>query len=238
MKFLVFIFRRNFSLDLCQLNKFENISELRKKTVICPDGKKMGHIIDVVFEDNLNMHSFIIGGSFWEKFRESLGIIDDIDPVIPIEHVIEVTKDEIKIDLTKEQCRHSLEKNVFPENAKMYSQMKRMDILDYSNKSIGKICNMVFLPCGEPIFIVNANKTEIVPKGITSHWDLLVPHTHVDEMSTKHMKLNVNVKQLSVSLNDHILDAKAANDYLNSLKKKNTAEMRAVARSNMGNYYR
>ncbi len=238
MKILVSIVRRNFSLDLCQLNKFENISELRKKTVVCPDGKKMGRIIDVVFEDNLNMHSFIIGGSFWEEFRESIGIIDDIDPVIPIEHVIEVTKDEVRIDLTKEQCRHKLEKDVFPENAKMYSQMKRMNIVDYSNKPIGKICNMVFLPCGEPTFIVNANKTNIIPKGVTSHWDLLIPHTHVEEMSSKYMKLNVNAEQLSLALNDKVLDADAARDYLNSLKKKNTAEMRAVARTNIGNYYR
>ena len=116
--------------------------------------------------------------------------------------------------------------------------MKRLSIIDYSNKPIGKVCNMVFLPCGEPTFVVNANKTAIVPKGITSHWDLLVPHTHVEEINPKYMKLNVNAEQLSVALNDHVLDAKAANEYLNSLKKKNTAEMRAIARTNMGNYYR
>ncbi|MHA1126140.1 MAG: PRC-barrel domain-containing protein [Candidatus Heimdallarchaeota archaeon] len=225
-------------MNLCQLNQFENISELRKKAVVCPDGRKMGRVIDVVFEENLNMHSFIIGGSFWEEFRESIGIIDDIDPVIPIEHVIEVTKDEIKIDLTKEQCRHKLEEGVFPEKAMMYSQMKRMKIVDYSNKSIGKICNMLFLPCGEPTFVVNANKTDIIPKGITSHWDLLVPHTNISEMSASYLKLNVNAEQLSMALNDHVLDADAAREYLNSLRKKNTAEMRAVARTNTGNYYR
>ncbi|MHA1503355.1 MAG: PRC-barrel domain-containing protein [Candidatus Heimdallarchaeota archaeon] len=182
-------------MNLCQLNQFENISELRKKAVVCPDGRKMGRVIDVVFEENLNMHSFIIGGSFWEEFRESI-------------------------------------------KAMMYSQMKRMKIVDYSNKSIGKICNMLFLPCGEPTFVVNANKTDIIPKGITSHWDLLVPHTNISEMSASYLKLNVNAEQLSMALNDHVLDADAAREYLNSLRKKNTAEMRAVARTNTGNYYR
>ena len=238
MKILILIFRRKFSLELCQLNNFENISDMRKKTIVCPDGRKIGRIIDVVFNEDLSMHSFIIGGSFFEEFMKSLGIVDDIDPVIPIEHVVEVTTKEIKIDLTKEECRHKLEANIFPEKAIMYSQMKRMKFLDYSNKSIGKICNMVFLPCGEPTFIVNCNQTNIIPQGVTSHWDLLVPHTNIAEMTSKYMKLNVNAEQLSMALNDHILNPEEARAYLNSLQKKNTAEMRAFIRSNTGNYYK
>ncbi|MHA1213045.1 MAG: PRC-barrel domain-containing protein, partial [Candidatus Heimdallarchaeota archaeon] len=45
---------------MCRLEAFENVSDMRKKTVICSDGKKIGHINDIVFDLNYNVKSFII----------------------------------------------------------------------------------------------------------------------------------------------------------------------------------
>ena len=83
---------------MCELKTFENVSDMRKKLLVCADGKKIGHINDIIFDKKLNIKAFIIAGNFWEEFRESLGIIDDIDPVVPAESIEEVTIYLFKID--------------------------------------------------------------------------------------------------------------------------------------------
>ncbi|NHJ26320.1 MAG: PRC-barrel domain containing protein [Candidatus Lokiarchaeota archaeon] len=226
-----------FFLDLCSLENFENISEMRKKAIICSDGKKIGHIIDVVFDSKFQLHSFIVGGSFWEEFRESLGIIDDIDPVVPVENIVEINSREIRIDLHKDQLKHKFEEEIFPKNGFLYSNLKRKGITDIYDRKIGKICNMVFLPCGEASFIVNCPKGKnFVPKGITSKWDLLLPSNEIESISNEKIKLNINAETLEKTLNNHILDADAARNYLNSLEQKNTAELRAFIRTYPGYY--
>ena len=84
-----------------ELASFQTISEMRKKTIKSKDDLKIGHIIDVVFDDELNLHSFILGGSRWEEFREALGIIDDIDPIVPIEYIQSVGDKEILLNAAK-----------------------------------------------------------------------------------------------------------------------------------------
>ncbi len=220
-------------MDLCKLDKFENISEMRKKAIITPDGKKIGHIIDVVFDERYYLHSFIIGGSFWEEFREKLGIIDDIDPVLPAENIIEISKKAITIDLNKDQLKHKFQSEAFPEQAYFYNNLKRKEIHDYYNNSIGKICNLIFLPCGEAAFLLKCSlPKESIPRGITSEWDLLLPSANIESISHQKIKLSVNVEMLEKTLNHHLLDGEAARAYLNSLEEKNTAEMRAMMRTN------
>lgn len=220
-------------MDLCKLDNYENISEMRKKAIISPDGKKIGHIIDVVFDEDYYLHSFIIGGSFWEEFRENLGIIDDIDPVLPADNIVKIGKKEITIDLSKEKLKNKFESDAFPKNAHFYSSMKRKVIIDYHEKNIGKICNLIFLPCGEAAFLLNCSlPKEYIPKGITSEWDLLLPSGEINTISHNQIRINVKAENLEKTLNHHLLDAEAARTYLNSLKEKKTAEMRAMLRVN------
>ena len=210
---------------------------MKKKAIISPDGKKIGHIIDVVFDANFRLHSFIIGGSFWEEFRESIGIIDDIDPVIHVENIEEISSKEIKINLDKDKLKHKFDTDIFPKNGYLYSNLKRKGIIDYYNRRIGKICNMVFLPCGEASFIVHCNKGKnFAPKGITSKWDLLLPSNVIELIDLENIKINVNAEGLENTLNDHLLDADAARSYLNSLEHKNSAELRAFIRNYPGYY--
>ncbi|MHA1220908.1 MAG: hypothetical protein ACTSQB_04175, partial [Candidatus Heimdallarchaeota archaeon] len=82
-------------MSMCELDEFQTISEMRKKIVISKDDLKIGRIIDVVFDSDYNLHSFIIGGSRLEELKEFLGFIDDVDPVIPVASIQEITEDSI-----------------------------------------------------------------------------------------------------------------------------------------------
>ncbi len=230
--------RDDIHLNMCELERFENISDMRKKVLVCADGKKIGHISDIIFDKNLNIKSFIIAGSFWEEFRESLGIIDDIDPVVPVEHILEVTGNEIKIDLHKDQLPHKFSEGIITPETITYKALKRKQVMDYNNHPLGKISNMIFLPCGEAAFILSCNKeTDMTPKGFGAKWDLLIPATDIESVDLKTVRISVKAESLEKTLNDHLLDKKAADDYLNSLKDKNIAAKRALTRAVPGQLY-
>jgi sporulation protein YlmC with PRC-barrel domain len=217
---------------MCELKRFENISDMRKKIIVCSDGKKIGRINDIIFDSKLNIKSFIIAGSFWEEFRESLGIIDDIDPIVPVEHILEVTEDEIKIDLQKDQLQHKLSEGIITPDTITYNALKRKQVIDYNMHPIGKICNMVFLPCGEAAFILSCpRQTDMTPKGFGTKWDLLLPAVDIESINIKTVKISVKAESLEKTIGEHLLDKKAADTYLNSLTKKNIAEQRALLRA-------
>jgi len=223
---------------MCELKTFENVSDMRKKVLISSDGKKIGRINDIIFDKNLNIKAFIIAGNVWEEFRESLGLIDDIDPVVPAESVKEVTKNEIKINLPKDKLKHKLEDGIITPETITYNGLRRKQVFDYNNQQIGKICNMVFLPCGEAAFILSCPKqTDITPKGFGTKWDLLLPAKDIESVDLKIVKISVRAETLEKTMNDHLLDKKAADDYLNSLTRKNIAEKRALTRAVPGQLY-
>ncbi|MBK5112362.1 MAG: hypothetical protein KGD59_10455 [Candidatus Heimdallarchaeota archaeon] len=107
--------------------------------------------------------------------------------------------------------------------------------MDYHNHPLGKICNMVFLPCGEAAFILSCHKeTKMTPKGFGSKWDLLLPATDIESVDLKTVRISVKAQSLEKTLNDHLLDKTAADDYLNSLTRKKEAEQRSLLRSVSG----
>jgi sporulation protein YlmC with PRC-barrel domain len=50
-------------MSMCEIDEYKTISELRKRSVISRDGLKIVRIINVVFDANHRLHSFVIGGS-------------------------------------------------------------------------------------------------------------------------------------------------------------------------------
>lgn len=217
---------------MCNTDESYTVSDLRKKTVRCCDGLKIGRVIDVVFDPNMNLHSCVIGGSRWEEFREALGIIDDIDPVIPIDSIQEINTEEIIIDAEKKNLKHKLEKDVFPEKSLVYSNLKRKTILDSQNRRVGKIVNLVFVPCGEPAFIVGGTWFEEVGEktGFKENTDLLLPIEYIEAVDEDGIKLNIPIEKLKLAFDDKPLDADAQRHYLNSIKNKKEMKMRIMER--------
>ena len=92
-------------MGMCETDKYHTIAALRKKVVKSVDDLVIGQIIDVVFDEELQLHSFILGGSRWEEFRERIGIIDDIDPVINVSSIRSIDDDTIQLSVAKSKTR-------------------------------------------------------------------------------------------------------------------------------------
>ena len=217
---------------MCETEIHQTISELRKKTVVSSDGLKIGRIIDIVFDADFNVHSYIIGGSRWEELREALGFIDDIDPVVPVGNIAEITDKEIKLDIQKEKLSHKLEEGALPENAHTYSTLKRMKIIDSVGKVFGKIVNLVYVPCGDIAFIIGGNWFEEAGEklGLKENVDLLLPFEYVDKISEEGIRLNLKMDDLKIAIDDKPLNPDEQRAYLNSIHRKEEIQMKIMER--------
>ncbi|MHA1448849.1 MAG: hypothetical protein ACTSP4_05455 [Candidatus Hodarchaeales archaeon] len=108
------------------------LSKLGKKAVVDKDGKKIGNIINMAFFDD-DTASFIIGGSTIQEFLEKIGVIPDIDLIVPLNKIKEVTGDEIKINLSQADLKTTLEQDI-----KLGKELHDSDFGD-SRKKIGLI---------------------------------------------------------------------------------------------------
>ncbi|HUT82032.1 MAG TPA: PRC-barrel domain-containing protein [Candidatus Bathyarchaeia archaeon] len=227
-------------MDMCSLETFENISDIRKKIVVSSNKTIIGQINDIVFDEQYNVKSFILGGNNWEELKKSLEIIDDIDPIILAEDIQEITKSEILLNLTEEQVKEKILEHEISPTELTYNSLRRRTVNDYNGHKIGKVCNLIFLPCGEASFVVSCAKSNdrLLPKGLGKKWDLLVPAKMIESITPKEITISVQGSTLEKALNHHLLDPEAANAYLNSIQKRNTVEMRALIRDSPLNYLR
>jgi uncharacterized protein YrrD len=227
-------------MDMCDLETHENFSDMKQKSVKCSDGKSLGHITDVVFDNNLNVHSFILGGQLWDKIRKKFNHNHDAEHTITADKLDSVFKNEIKLLISKQQLKKEIQKDAILPTQSTYKSLRRKIVVDFNQQIIGKIVNMVFLPCGEVAFIITCLNpdTKGIPKGLGSKWDLLLPASHIDSVTESHIILSVSAETLEKTLNEHILDHEAAEKYLNSLKDKNVAEKRALVRAYDGFHMR
>lgn len=223
-------------MDFCELDTHYNISEMRKKTVVCSKGSQVGNIQDIVVNNQYQLESFIIGGSFWEEFRERIGIIQDIDPVVPANNIAEISEKKIVLKIPKEELRHKLEEGVISPTALTYTLLKRKRVIDSKGKSLGKIVNMVLLPCAEIAFIIGGTRLEEIAEsiGFKENWDLLLPVKYIKSVDVETITLNVSQDKLEATLDNRLLEDDKAKEYLDSLKTKGSAEMRALKQIGFG----
>lgn len=226
-------------MNMCEMDECRTISELRKRSVMSRDGLKIGRIIDVVFDSNYRLHSFIIGGSRWEELSEFLGFIEDIDPVIPVDSVMEVTEDTITTNIPKEKLKHKLEEGVIPEDAFTYLGLKRTKIFDKNNQNFGKVTNLVFLPCGEPAFIIGGAGLEEFAESLKfkENIDLLLPIEYIDYIDHNGIKLKTRISELQLTKENKPMDKDTQRVYLNSLKQKGEAKTKLLLRPKIEEFH-
>ncbi|NHJ85016.1 MAG: hypothetical protein FK734_06110 [Asgard group archaeon] len=220
-------------MDMCTLDTHENFYEIRQKAIKSSEGKQLGNVTDVSFDKDLNIHSFILGGQFWDRFRKRLGFIHDTEYSITANHIEKFTRRNIHLSVSKKHFKENVQEAAITTAVHTYTDLRRKTIVDMDGKLIGKIVNLIVLPCGQVSFVVSCLNpgTPGIPKGLGSKWDLLLPIVDIETISEKNIKLNVRIDTLEKTLNHHLLDRKAADEYLNSLKEKDLAAKRALVRA-------
>ncbi|NHJ41121.1 MAG: hypothetical protein FK731_13905, partial [Asgard group archaeon] len=149
-------------MDMCSLETHENFSEMRNKAIKSNDGKTIGYITDVVFDNDLNIHSFILGGRLWNRIRKRLGFINDVEHTLTADKIYEITKNNIRLLISRKQLKDTIQEGAISSSASTYTSLRRKTVVDLDKKLVGKIINMVFLPCGEAAFIVSCLEPDTV----------------------------------------------------------------------------
>jgi sporulation protein YlmC with PRC-barrel domain len=99
-------------------------SSLQKMDIMDKQGKKVGHTIDIDF-DETGAVSMIVGGSFIEEKLEALGLKTDVDIIVPGD-VIATIKDKIHLKVSKDELETTMEDAVKPEQTKKAREAKQV----------------------------------------------------------------------------------------------------------------
>ncbi len=98
--------------------RLSDLSDIQIRDV---DGKKIGKIEDVWFDESGSIW-FIVGGGFFEELLETLRIQPNIDLLVPQDIVKSISPNEIKIKVTKDQLKTT---------AKMVYEEIQHEIMDH-----------------------------------------------------------------------------------------------------------
>ncbi|MCF2143008.1 MAG: PRC-barrel domain-containing protein [Candidatus Heimdallarchaeota archaeon] len=215
-----------------KLKEALSLTELKKKEIISKDDYRIGTIIDVIFDEDFDLHSFIIGGSNWEEFREALGIIDDIDPVVPVENITEITEKAIQLNITKSRLKHKLEEEALPDEPLSYNELKRKRVVDSAGNKFARIVNLIILPCNEIAFVLGGTALEELSEklAIKEDIDLLLPLEYINTINKREIQLSIPLAELHLTVDNKPMGLEEQRQYLNSLQSPRQAKMKLLCK--------
>ena len=115
---------------------------LRSLKVIDKDGNKIGRIKDALIDRrNLKVKGYVVYGSKFEEAMEDLRLIDNIDPVITPENVIQLSEKAIFLNRTKTELTNIAVLGVKGEEDVLFSELVNYPVTDSLKKSLGVLTN-------------------------------------------------------------------------------------------------
>lgn len=126
---------------------------IKNKQIIDSEGKKVGRIIDAVFNDKLELTKFVIGGSRLEEWLENRGLRPDIDPLVPISTITKVA-DKIHLSVNQDTLKTTIDKEGFAENERKFSQITNYPILDSAKENVGLMKSFCINPDQSIEFVI------------------------------------------------------------------------------------
>jgi sporulation protein YlmC with PRC-barrel domain len=193
-----------------------DFTQLKKYKVYDVKDKELGKVIDFCFRFDYTLTKFILGGSFVEEFRESLGLKEDDDPVISLENISSIDFDNYKItvNLTEDKIPHKLMEGVLDETEFMFSKFSKLTVVSTDPKKIGKIVDAIFDRDEKIAFVLGDNRfVEFLEKiGVLGNFDLLLPSKNIIEITDNEIKIDQSSKDLTLLLdNQRLADHMIAN---------------------------
>ena len=187
-------------------------SEIRGKDVIDSEGKKVGDIIDCIFDISENMirlKHIVLGGGMIEEFLESIKARPDIDPVCNISDVDSIS-DKVYLKVDKESLRNTIDPGVICETDLKFSQLSKLRIVDSDGLKIGNIIDIWFdkesqmwLVVGGGFFEELLEKLKIQPD-----IDLIVPTAFIKSIKSGLIELNKTKYELESTCEDEYAKVK------------------------------
>lgn len=176
--------------------------ELKNCDVIDSTGEKIGRIGEMTFsfDGQLKPSKFILIGSRWEEFLESIGAKPDRDPVFDIS-LIERIGEEVHLNTTCNSLATTLDEGAIPTTDITLSKIENMDIIDNSGVKVGRAIDIDFDVDGTASLTVGGGIIEetLEALGLKADVDIIVPASTIESI-TDIIKLTVSKDELQLTM--------------------------------------
>ncbi|MGY5876560.1 MAG: PRC-barrel domain-containing protein [Candidatus Thorarchaeota archaeon] len=199
--------------------------ELKRVDVVDTTGEKIGRISDMTFtfDGEFKLSQFILAGSAWEEFLESIKVKPDKDPIFDAS-LIQQVGGVIQLNTSRNSLKTTLDECAIRDDEFKLSDLENKDIVDSGDVSVGKIIDIDFDEDGSIDFTVGGGLVEetLESLGLRPDIDIIVPATVIDSIGEK-IKLIVKKTDLKITitkaLDDHktrdqLADSKVRNERL------------------------
>ena len=178
--------------------------DMKKTNVLDSIGKVVGKVGDLTFtfDGELKLSKFILAGSRWEEFLESIKVRPDREPVFDgslIEHI----DDHIHLNTTLDSLKTTLDKDSIPVSDIRLSKIEKMDILDNAANKIGRAIAVNFNLDGTVSMIVGGGffEEKLEAAGLKRDVDIIVPGDAIESIGDK-IHLEVSKDELNTTMDD------------------------------------
>jgi sporulation protein YlmC with PRC-barrel domain len=184
-----------------------NCRELRDCDVVDSTGRKVGRINDMTFtfDGQLTLQQFVLAGSHWEEFLESVKIKPDKDPLFDAS-LIRRVGDQVQLVSNVNSLKTTLEEDAIPKGEIRWSEFSKKYIVDKDHVRVGKAIDIDFDIDGSASITVGGGLIEesLERIGLKDDIDIIVPAETIASIADD-IKLNVSKDELQLTM-DEALD--------------------------------
>jgi sporulation protein YlmC with PRC-barrel domain len=188
-------------------------NEIRKCDVVDSTGRKIGKIGDMTFtfDGNLNLAKFVLRGSAWDEFLESIGARPEKDPVFDAS-LIHRIGDKVQLNTNVNSLKTTLDEGAITEAEIRWSELKDRYIVDKDEVRVGKAVDIDFDIDGTASLTVGGGVIEetLESIGLKTDVDIIVPAETIESMGDK-IKLRVSKDELQLTMDNALEDAEIRN---------------------------
>jgi sporulation protein YlmC with PRC-barrel domain len=174
--------------------------------VIDSNGKKVGRINDMTFtfDGQLRLEQFVLAGSDWEEFLESVKVKPDKDPLFDASMIHRVG-DKVQLKSNVNALKTTLDKGAIAKGEIRWSELSKKHIIDKEDVRIGKAVDIDFDVDGSASLTVGGGIIEetLEKIGLKDDIDIIVPAETIESMSNV-IKLKVSKDELKLTMDKEL----------------------------------
>ena len=185
------------------VTKSLNCRELRDCDVVDSSGQKVGRINDMTFtfDGQFKLEQFVLAGSDWEEFLESIKVKPDKDQLFDASMIRRIG-DKVQLDSNVNTLKTTLDEDAIPKGEHRWSELSKKQIIDKHDVTVGKAIDIDFDIDGTASLTVGGGMIEETLEriGLKDDIDIIVPAETIHSI-TDHIKLKVSKDELKLTMN-------------------------------------
>lgn len=190
------------------ITKSLNCRELRDCDVVDSSGQKVGRINDMTFtfDGQLRLEQFVLAGSDWEEFLESIKIKPDRDPLFDASMIRRIG-DKVQLESNVNALKTTLDEDAIPKGEIRWSELSKKQIVDMDEVTVGKAIDIDFDIDGTASLTVGGGMIEetLEKIGLKDDIDIIVPAETIESIGEQ-VKLKVSKDQLKLTMDKALQD--------------------------------